>query len=146
MKLSTRGLYALRVLSQLAMHYGEAPLSVAELARREGISTKYLEQIIATLKKQGLLISTRGKQGGYALRKPPEQITLGDIIRSVDGPLAPIACASRTAPFVCSDGPYEYETCWIRHLMLRVRDNISAILDQETLADMVREAAKSKRV
>jgi len=146
MKLSTRGIYALRILSQLALHYGEAPLSVAELSRREDISAKYLEQVIAILRKRGLLVSTRGKQGGYALRKSPEQITLGEIVRSVDGPLAPIPCASITAPFVCTDGPYEYESCWIRHLMLRVRDNISAILDQETLADMIKDVARSKRV
>jgi Rrf2 family transcriptional regulator, cysteine metabolism repressor len=145
MKLSTRGIYALRILSQLATHYGESPLSVAELSRRENISVKYLEQIIATLKKRGLVVSTRGKKGGYTLRQAPEKITLGDVIRAVDGPLAPIPCASVTAPFVCTDGPYEYDTCWIRLLMLRVRDNISAILDRETLADMIQDAAASKR-
>jgi Rrf2 family protein len=103
---------------------------------------KYLEQILSTLRKQGVLVSERGKSGGYALRKPPEKITLGDIIRAVDGPLAPIPCASRTAPYEIEKDccPYPFETCWIRKLMLRVRDNISEILDQETLATMLQES------
>jgi Rrf2 family protein len=136
MKLSKKGIYALRVLRHLAASYGQKPLSVAYLARAEEISRKYLEQVLSTLRKQGILVALRGKEGGYSLRRPPEEITLGDIIRAVDGPLAPIPCASRTAPSVCPDCPYDYETCWLRMLMLRVRDNISEVLDEENLADM----------
>jgi len=140
MKLSKKGIYSLRVLRYLAESYGKKPLSVAYLAEVEDVPRKYLEQVLSTLQKQGILVSVRGKEGGYALRKPPDHITLGDIIRAVDGPLAPIPCASRTAPAVCQDCPYDYETCWLRLLMLRVRDNISEILDKENLSQMVRDS------
>ena len=144
MKLSKKGLYALRVLRHLAEFYGQNPISVSHLAEMEGVPGKYLEQILSTLRKQGLLISTHGKDGGYTLRKKPEDITLGEIVRAVDGPLAPIPCASRSAPHACNDCPYTFETCWLRQVMLRVRDNISAVLDQESLAQMMNDAYKSK--
>jgi len=137
MKLSKKGVYALRVLRHLADNYGQDPLSVSHLARIEQVPQKYLEQILSTLRKQGLLVSVHGKDGGYSLRLPPDKVTLGDIVRAVDGPLAPIPCASRTAPHTDPECPYPFDTCWLRMLMLRVRDNISAILDQETLAEMV---------
>ncbi|MCK4413353.1 MAG: Rrf2 family transcriptional regulator [Candidatus Eisenbacteria sp.] len=140
MKLSRKSVYALRVLPHLAQAYGGPPISVSQLGRAESVPTKYLEQILVTLRKQGLLVSERGKEGGYALRKPPEEITLGDIIRAVDGPLAPISCASRTAPHRDPNCPYPFETCWLRQLMLRVRDNISAVLDRESLAEMASDA------
>lgn len=143
MKLSTKSIYALRVLRHLVDAYNKRPLSAYELAEREGISLKYLEQVLGTLRKNGLLISIRGKDGGYSLRKPPELISLGDIIRSIDGPLAPIQCASRTAPYKQYDCPYPYDSCWLRKLMLRVRDNISDVLDSETLAQMADDARKS---
>ena len=147
MRLSRKGTYALRVLVHLAEAYGGEPLSSANLADREGISPKYLEQILVTLKNQGIVVSHRGQQGGYTLRKPPDQVTLGQVIRAVDGPLAPLPCASRTQPTPCepTDCPFEYETCWLRLVMLRVRDNISDILDRETLADMSRTARTSTR-
>ena len=145
MKLSKKGIYSLRVLRHLGEVYGEKPLSVALLARREDLPRKFLEQVLSTLKKQGLLVSRHGKQGGYMLRRPPDQITLGDIIRAVDGPLAPIPCASRTAPHDDPDCPFVFDTCWLRILMLRVRDNISSVLDRETLAEMMVDASKSER-
>ena len=145
MKLSKKGVYALRTLRHLAESYGGAPVSVAALARREDLSPKYLEQVLSTLRKRGLLISTRGKEGGYSLRLPPEKITLGDIIRATEGPLAPIPCASRTAPHADPDCPYPFKTCWLRLLMLRVRDSISDILDKESLAEMAADAGKATR-
>ncbi len=144
MKLSHKSIYALRVLPHLARQNGE-PLSAAHLSEIEDLPLKYLEQILSTLKKSGLLVSERGKLGGYSLRRPPEKITLGDIIRALDGPLAPIPCASRTAPHEDPDCPYPFEECWLRKLMLRVRDNISEVLDQETLADMARDVRGSVR-
>ncbi len=143
MKLSKRGIYALRVLRHLAAHYGEGSLSSARLAKIERVPKKYLEQILTLLCKRGLLISERGKEGGYRLRKPPDEVTLGDVIRMVDGPLAPIPCASRSMPTEDPDCPYTRESCWMRLLMLRVRDNISAILDNETLAKMAEDAGDS---
>jgi len=145
MMLSKKGTYALRVLRHLADGYGGPPVSAAHLAAMESISAKYLEQVLSMLRKSGVLVSERGKEGGYSLRKPPEQITLGDIIRAVEGPLAPIPCASRTAPHADPDCPYPFETCWLRLLMLRVRDNISAVLDQESLAQMATEARGVKK-
>ena len=146
MKLSSKGIYALRVLPHLARAYGQGPLSVARLAELEQLPVKYLEQILGTLRNNGLLVSERGKLGGYSLRIAPEKITLGRIIRAVDGPLAPIPCASRTAPHEDPDCPYEFETCWLRHLMLRVRDNISAVLDQENLAEMAAQVHEIPKV
>jgi Rrf2 family protein len=146
MKLSKKGTYALRALRHLAEAGEGTFLSVADLAEREDIPVKFLEQILAILRTQGVLVSRRGKEGGYALRLSPGQVTLGDVIRAVDGPLAPLPCASRTATAPCEepDCPYEFETCWLRLLMLRVRDNISAILDEETLEDMAGSAADSQ--
>lgn len=146
MKLSTKSIYALRVLPYLVEAYNSRPLSANELAEKEGISLKYLEQVLSTLRKSGLLISIHGKKGGYSLRKPPEEISLGDIIRSIDGPLAPIPCASRTAPYRQDECPYPYDSCWLRHLMLRVRDNISDVLDSENLAQMTSDAGKSLKI
>ncbi len=146
MKLSKKGQYALRVLRHLAENFGDKPLSVSHLAKIENVPYKYLEQILSTLRKQGLLVSAHGKDGGYALRRHPSKITLGDIIRAVDGPLAPIPCASRTAPHQTCDCPYPFETCWLRQVMLRVRDNISAVLDQETLEQMTLDANRIDEV
>ncbi len=140
MFISKKSIYAMRVLPHLARSYGKKPLSVAYLAEKENISAKYLEQILSTLRKTGFLISERGKDGGYLLRVPPDEISLGDIIRTFDGPLAPIPCASRTAPHRDNDCPYPFETCWLRRLMLRVRDNVSDVLDKESLAEMTVEA------
>ncbi len=145
MKLSKKGIYALRVLPHLAEAYGREPLSAAQLARREGIPVKYLEQVLTTLRKAGFLVSERGKEGGYSLRLSPQEITLGDVIRAIDGPLAPIPCASRTAPAHDPNCPYPFETCWLRRLMLRVRDNIAAVLDQETVAEMAADARQATR-
>lgn len=144
MKVSKRGIYALRVLRHLSASFGKDPISAATLARLEGVPPKYLEQILSTLRKQGLLVSEHGKDGGYSLRIAPEKISLGDILRAVDGPLAPIPCASRTAPHECKDCPYPFETCWLRLLMLRVRDNISEIMDRESLAEMTADAQLSE--
>ena len=145
MKVSKKGIYALRVLRHLAEGYGSKPLSVAYLAELEGIPAKYLEQVLSTLRKSGILVSKKGKEGGYALRIPPEEMTLGDILRAIEGPLAPIPCASRTMPHTDPDCPYPYDTCWLRQLMLRVRDNISEILDSETLAEMAADAREAER-
>ena len=149
MKLSHKSIYALRVLPHLAMAYGGKPISVAQLAQLEDLPIKYLEQILTSLQKSGLLVSRRGKAGGYLLRRKPEDISLGDIIRALDGPLAPIPCASRTAPHEDPDCPFPFDDCWLRQLMLRVRDSISDVLDRESLAKMaadVKGAPRKKRV
>jgi Rrf2 family protein len=145
MKLSRKSIYALRVLPHLAREYGGRPMSVAQLAELEDLPVKFLEQILTSLRKSGLLVSERGKAGGYLLRRKPEEITLGGIIRALDGPLAPIPCASRSAPHEDPDCPYPFDDCWLRKLMLRVRDNISEVLDQESLADMAADVEDARR-
>src|SRR5512132_1283863 len=107
MKLSKRGEYALRALIDLglARELGRPQLQISELAEKEKLPVKFLEQILVQLKRAGYLDSKRGKNGGYSLRKPLKEIMIGDVIRSLEGPLAPIRCVSKTAykPCTCPD-------------------------------------------
>ena len=137
MKLSKRGEYALRSLINLgiAAKVGRKLLPVTELAKAEDLPVKFLEQIIQQLREAGYVKSERGKHGGYRLAKPAAQIHIGQIVRLIDGPLAPIGCVSQTAykPCNCPDEAH----CGLRMLMLDVRNAIAAILDRYTLADVV---------
>ena len=137
MKLSKRGEYALRALIDfgLAQALGRPLLQVSELAAKEELPIKFLEQILMQLKAAGYLESRRGKHGGYLLARPPENISIGQVARLIDGPLAPIACVSQTAYERCSCPDEEH--CGLRMLMLDVRNAISNILDRYTLADVV---------
>ena len=137
MKLSKRGEYALRALIDfgVAQAIGRPMLQVSELAAKEGLPIKFLEQILMQLKAAGYLESRRGKHGGYLLARPPENISIGQVARLIDGPLAPIACVSQTAYERCSCPDEEH--CGLRMLMLDVRNAISNILDRYTLADVV---------
>ena len=110
-------------------------MPIKEIAERENIPIKFLEQILLTIKNAGLVSSRMGVNGGYYLAKPAEQITLGQIIRLLDGPLAPIRCVSQMAYEPCSC-PDE-STCGLRSVMFDVRNAISDILDHKTLADVV---------
>ena len=98
MMISTKGRYALRIMADVAQHDGEMPVSVREIAQRQEISGKYMEQIISVLTRSGLLRSIRGAQGGYHLAKSPEQITVGMILRATEGDLAPAECVSVDTP------------------------------------------------
>ncbi len=135
MRLSKRGEYGLRAMVDLAGQAdsdGVVPLK--EIAQREQMPVKFLEQILLTLKNAGLLQSKMGAGGGYTLAKPADQITLGQIVRILDGPLAPIRCVSKMAyqPCACPDEA----TCGLRLVMLDVRNAIAEILDGTTLADV----------
>ncbi len=134
MKLSKKGEYALRALIDLAMNADRGVAQARDVARQENIPVKFLEQILLSLKNAGLLQSRRGVGGGYALARPPDQITLGEVIRLLEGPIAPIGCASQTAPERCSCP--EEATCGLRSVMLDVCNAISDIVDQITLADV----------
>lgn len=92
MKISTKGRYALRMMTDLAMHRSEGAVALKDIAERQGISKKYLEQIVPMLNKAELLRTNRGYQGGYSLAKPPEKYTVGEILRVTEGSLAPVAC------------------------------------------------------
>jgi Rrf2 family protein len=137
MKVSKRGEYGMRALIALASLPDPAGvLQIKEIAKREQIPVKFLEQILLTLKNAGLVKSRMGSGGGYHLGKPASQITLGQVVRILDGPLAPITCVSQTAYEKC--GCPDEESCGLRLVMLDVRNAIADILDQTTLADVAR--------
>src|SRR5437773_1792133 len=137
MKLSKRGEYALRALIDLgiASELGWPMLQISELASKEKLPIKFLEQIFTQLKAAGFVKSRRGKFGGYSLARPMNQIKFGAVIRLIEGPLAPIRCVSQTSYARCSC-PDEIH-CGLRILMFDVRNAISTILDRYTLADIV---------
>ncbi|MBI3603647.1 MAG: Rrf2 family transcriptional regulator [Nitrospirae bacterium] len=136
MRFSKKSEYALRALIELTAHYKKSLLQRHEIAARQNVPIEFLEQILLTLKNAGLLASKRGVTGGYSLIKPPDEITLGQVIRLLDGPLAPIACVSKTAYQKCDDCPYaEKAECPMHNAMGEVRDAIAQILDHYTLAD-----------
>ncbi|MSU69255.1 MAG: Rrf2 family transcriptional regulator [Opitutaceae bacterium] len=145
MKLSKRGEYALRALINLgiAAEVKRPLVQVSELAHNEQLPVKFLEQIMQTLKEAGLIASFRGKFGGYRLAKPTRQVTIGQVVRLIDGPLAPIGCVSQTAYEKCTC-PDEAH-CGLRMLMLDVRNAIAGILDRYTLADVVEVTLRKLR-
>lgn len=137
MKLSKKGEYALRSLINLglAAEVKRDLVQVSELAESDQLPVKFLEQIMQALKEAGLVSSVRGKFGGYRLAKPAREITIGQVVRLIDGPLAPIGCVSQSAYEKCTC-PDEAH-CGLRMLMLDVRSAIAGILDRYTLADVV---------
>jgi Rrf2 family protein len=145
MKLSKKGEYALRALIDLgiAAEVGRSLVQVAELAEKEQIPVKFLEQIMQLLKEEGFIASQRGKFGGYRLARPANKITIGSVVRIIDGPLAPIGCVSHTAYEKCSC-PDETH-CGLRMLMLDVRNAIAGILDRYSLADVVEVTLRKMR-
>lgn len=145
MKLSKKGEYALRALIDLgiAAEVGRSLVQVTELAANEQLPIKFLEQIMQLLKEAGLVESQRGKFGGYRLALPAGKITVGQVVRFIDGPLAPIGCVSQTAYEKCSC-PDETH-CGLRMLMLDVRNAITSILDRYSLADVVEVTLRKMR-
>jgi len=142
--LSRKARYALRALYALANDESGGPVLIADLAEREHIPHKFLELILLELRNAGILRSKKGKGGGYALARPAREVTLGQIIRVVDGPLAPIPCVSERAYVRCEECVSE-ETCGTRMVMKEVRDAIAKILDGTTLADVCERVAKVGR-
>ena len=145
MKLSKKGEYALRALIDLgiAAEVGRSLVQVSELAEKERIPVKFREQIMQLLKEEGFVESQRGKFGGYRLARPSAKITVGSVVRMIDGPLAPIGCVSHTAYEKCSC-PDEVH-CGLRMLMLDVRNAIAGILDRYSLADVVEVTLRKMR-
>jgi Rrf2 family protein len=134
MDLSSRGKYATRALLDLCLHEEEGPVQIREIAERQRIPLKYLEQILLSLKRLGFVQSRKGPGGGYVLAQPPHAITLGAVVRAMDGPLAPISCASVSGYAEC--GCPEPETCGLRVAWREARDAFAAILDRTTFADI----------
>ncbi|EME68649.1 transcriptional regulator [Paramagnetospirillum caucaseum] len=133
--LSSKAKYGLKAMVHLARREGQGPSLIADVAEAERIPKKFLDAILLEMKNQGLLSSKKGKGGGYVLARPAERIMVGDIVRILDGPLAPIPCVSRTAYRPCEDCVDE-TACTVRAVMQDVRDAIAAILDNTSLADM----------
>jgi Rrf2 family protein len=138
--ISQKAKYALRALISLQRAGSARPLMIAEISQREAIPKKFLEQILLELKRRGIVESRRGRYGGYALLRPAEKITFGEVLRLIDGPIAPLPCLSRTAYRRCADCPDEH-SCEIRRVFARVATAERDVLDRTTLADATASGA-----
>jgi Rrf2 family protein len=133
--LTMKGKYGLKAMVHLAGCRPGTPELVTSIATENAISKKFLDAILGELRVAGLVVSKKGKGGGYALAKPPTEISVGEIIRVLDGPLAPIDCASRNYYRPCSDCTDE-ANCTVRRMMMEVRDAMARVLDNRSLAEM----------
>ena len=135
MKFTAREQYGLRAMVELARRYGDGPVSLSEVARIQGLSQGYLEQVAGGLRRAGLLISRRGAAGGYILAREPDAITVGDVIRVLEGEIVPMTCvASEDA---CAPPCTRKDQCVTRDVWLTVRMQLEKTLDNTTLADLV---------
>lgn len=135
MKISTKGRYALRFMVDLALHYGQQYIPLKEIAQRQGISEKYLEQIVPALNKAGYVQSIRGSQGGYRLSHPPEEYSVGMIIRLMEGELAPAPCAGQQNHHDCSRA----DQCVTAGVWKKIREAVDNVVDHIMLDDLVSE-------
>jgi len=124
LKISTKGRYGLTIMMELATKFGEGPTSLKSIAEKHQLSEHYLEQLVAPLRNAGLVKSVRGAYGGYILSKPPEELSAGDVIRVLEGPISPV-------DFTEEDDPAK------RDLWIRIRDSIAQVLDTTTLSDLI---------
>ena len=141
MRISKRTDYALRALFTLLDHYRGAPIPIRELARRNDVPKRFLEQIMLDLKAQGWVDSVAGIRGGYVLARSPEKITMGEIVRHFDGVLAPIECVSVMGYKRCSQEP----VCRFRRVFLDTRNYIAGVMDRATLAEVAKGIPVSKQ-
>jgi Rrf2 family cysteine metabolism transcriptional repressor len=141
MRLSTKGEYASRAMLELSLHNQEGPLHIRTISERQDIPERFLEQILLLLKRAGYLRSKKGPNGGYYLARPPAEITVAEIIRVMDGPLAPIDCVSVTAREVCPREGF----CGLRWLWKECRDALAEILERTTFADLAEKTKAAKK-
>lgn len=132
MRVSAKELYGLRAMSEFARHFGQGPLSLSDVAKTQGISQAYLEQIAIDLRRAGLLQSKRGALGGYFLARAPDATTAGDVIRALEGSILPIQCVADQKCTPCS----LEDRCSTRGIWEEVRDRLVETLDSITLADL----------
>ena len=135
MKLSTRGRYGIHAMYDLAKHYGDGPQSIKLIAERQGIPEAYLEQLIAILRKEKLVISNRGAQGGYRLVREPRDMTVGEVLRALEGGLNLVDCLLE------EDSCGKTCACPSRVVWMKIRDGLNSIVDGITLQDMINEYA-----
>ena len=133
MKLSTRGRYGIHAMYDLALHYGDQPQCIKGIAEREDIPEAYLEQLIAALRRDGLVTSVRGAQGGYRLSRPPEAITVGEVLRTLEGGLKLVDCLEEEE--ACGRSC----ACPTRIVWKKLSDGLNAIVDGITLRDMIKD-------
>ena len=141
MRVSKKTDYALRAVFTLVEHFGGAPIPIRELARRNDVPKRFLEQIMLGLKTQGWVDSVAGVRGGYRLARDPDQITMGEIVRYFDGILAPIDCVSVTGYRRCSQEP----VCRFRRVFFDIRNYVANLMDQSTLAEVFQRTPVSKQ-
>jgi Rrf2 family protein len=141
MRLSTKGEYASRAMLELSLRHSGEPMHIKDISSAQGIPERFLEQILLLLKRAGYLRSRKGPHGGYTLSKPPEKISVAEIIRVMDGPLAPIDCVSVTAHEIC---PRE-DHCGLKWLWKETRDAIAAILERTTFADLAARTEAARK-
>ena len=133
---STKGEYGVRLMVELARHYGRGPMSLSEVADHEELPQPYLEQLVGSLRQAGLVGSTRGAHGGYALTRDPAEIPMGAVLRALEGPIAPMVCASEDPAHAGLCGRTGF--CTVNLLWVKVREAIGSALDSVTLADLAR--------
>ena len=138
MKISTKVRYGARAMLELASHYGEGPIELKEIARKEEISIKYLEQVIIPLRTAGLVKAVRGSKGGYSLTKPPSEILLNDLVETLEGPLELIECLGN--PTVCR----RVQTCVTRDIWKDVQESIHKIFHSVSLQDLLNRRSQKK--
>ena len=132
MKLSTKGRYGIKAMVDIAMEYGTGRLSVNQLAEKQGVSVAYLEQLIAALKKAGLVTSTRGASGGYTLSRPPEEISMREVLTALEGSTAIVDCVGTEMGQGCENAC----SCSARPLWLKLQRRIDDVLQSTTIKDM----------
>lgn len=138
MRLSTKGRYGMKAVLDLALHSNEGLISLKSIADRQEISENYLEQLFASLKKAGVVKSTRGSQGGYELGKAPSEISVGDILRALEGSLAPVECVEDCEQPSCEKS----ENCVTRHIWTKIHDSVNEVVDSISLEQLVEDCRK----
>lgn len=137
--ISQKSKYALKALTVLTDEYGKGPVLIADVAAREHIPRSFLELILLELKNHRFLDSRKGRGGGYFLAREPHQISAGQVLRAIEGPIAPLPCASKTAYRKCEEC-HDERSCAVRLMMCEVREATAKILDSTTLADLLKRA------
>lgn len=144
MKISYKGDYALKTLLELALNYNKGVVPINDLAKKGDIPDKFLEQVLLTLKKGGFVDSKRGINGGYFLARPPEDITLGEVIRFIEGPIEPVTCVGKNNYDECKD----FKSCVFRDIWSQIYTATALVIDTVTFAELVRrfEAKKKEKI
>ncbi len=140
MKLSTKGKYGLRALIDLAQYSEEEAVSINSISQRQNISESYLEQLVAKMRKAGLVVSIRGAQGGYRLARPASEISVGDVLRALEGNLEAVECSALT-----DEGCQGADLCVTRYVWQKINESIARTVDEMKLAQLVEESRKAQQ-